>query len=393
MSNPCSIYFDKINSSNATDILSKYYKSQQLQPLWNKEQSFNQENYVMSSLMVQATYLCCGGAKGSQACSSNEINELISKFGITNINQVISQYNILFNNRSAPKSLFATIGLIEGTDLGVISWRGTSDTDDWIADASPGLKEAPFETCSNVLLDQCDLKIPIGFDKNSGMHSAMLQIYNNSFVSNNDKIYTLYGAITNLYPSNTKWIVSGHSLGAALAELCTADLSSKGVKINSSYLFADPSPGNQYYQNSYNNMSDNFSGEKLSNITYNIKNNNDIVPDSLSYWKWGRNLVGTVKSWDGVKSHKLKTFGIAHNIAISYLDDAVKNFFSGKSGILTSSIESFTQQSEKKPKKSLGGIPSYVYILIIIFLFLMSLILCLLWFKECKGKNTISNSY
>ena len=139
--------------------------------------------------------------------------------------------------------------------------------DDWLVDGSPGAQSV-FKTCRNKTLteeevvdaDGCGTTGPPVFKQYISshpgetyplVHSTMLEVYNNSYVSHAGNYYTVYGAVNQLYPSNTKWIISGHSLGAALAELCSADLGARGVKINSVYMLADPSPGNDVYRGIY----------------------------------------------------------------------------------------------------------------------------------------------
>jgi hypothetical protein len=351
-----------VTPSNFKSVLEAYYKGQKLSKtngsFWSSSQDFNQENYLMCALMVNLTYLCCTGPNHSQSCPAKEIDSLTEYAGVTNKRIVFSNFKVLTGTEK--NAWFATIGLIKGTNLGVISFRGTQTGNEWTADATPGLPQSMFKTCKYNMFsvpEPCEVDTPSYFidavTKSSypEVHVKMLEIYNNSYVSVEqdevDYYYTVAGAVELLYPKDTQWIITGHSLGAGLAELCTADLASKGKKIHSSYLFANPSPGNDVYLDVFNKLSDNNQpGNVLKKVTYNIKNQNDLVANVTKFYQWGRHLVGTVKKFDGSGSKfSLSGIGIAHNMCVSYMIGGIPTFFNGNSGDLTAYIESYSLSS------------------------------------------------
>ena len=191
--------------------------------------------------------------------------------------------------------------------------------------------------------------------------------------------------IKNIYP-NTKWIITGHSLGAALAEICTADLSARGVKINSAYLFASPSPGNDKYLNIYNNvLTNNINGIKLGKVTYNIINTNDLVPNSMGNIFWGRKSLGIVKNFKGPKSKSIDTVGLAHNMVDSYLKGGVPKLFGkNKSGNITNlSLSSlkYRDLSNSDINNKKNNVLLYIFIILVVLSLIMGFILI---FKQKK---------
>ena len=401
-----------ITPSNFKNVLTSYYAGEGLTKenggFWSSSQGFNQSNYLMSALMINITYLCCAGAdKNVQECNNNDVNLLLKSVGVKDNNKVLAHYDVAMGYRKVSEMWFATIGLIEGTDLGIISWRGTQGTDDWIADFSPGFQHT-FKTCQNNTLtdeelsksDGCKRRPPPFFkeyiDKNPNYtnsyplaHSTMLEIYDNSYVKSGDKYYTVYGAVKDLYPSTTKWIVTGHSLGAALAELCSADLASRGVKINSVYMFANPSPGNDIYRGIYNNLSDNYNGKTLKNIAYNIKNTNDLVVNVNKFYQPGRTLVGNVKKFVGSGSKSSPSgIGVAHSMEQSYIIDGIKEFF-GKSGDLTKYVtkESYKKSLRNMKSKSSNDNTSKKMLYISIFIILVVILICIVSFMIIKKRS------
>jgi len=408
---------DDITPSNFKSVLDSYYSSQGIKKengsFWSSSQDFNASNYLMSGLMVNITYLCCWGSdNNTQECSNNNLDIIIKSAGVKDYNKVLSNYDVVFGYRKTSQAWFATIGLIEGTDLGVISWRGTTSTNDWISDASPGFQHT-FKTCASKTIDVsisngCNRAPPPFFkeyitanpnylNKYPIVHSTMLEIYDNSYVKSGDKYYSVYGAVKDLYPENTKWIITGHSLGAALAELCSAELAARGVKINSVYMFADPSPGNDIYKGIYEKLSDNYNGKTLKNVAYNIKNINDIVVNVTKFYQFGRGLVGNVKKFNGSGSKSSASgIGIAHSISDSYIIDGMREFF-GKDGDLTKYVtkESYKKRYKESYKKRLRNMKSKSsntktskkMLYISIFIILVVILICIVSFMIIKKRS------
>jgi len=353
--------------------LQKYWKNQGLvdeKSYWNSNSSFNQSNYVMSALLVNITYLCCMSRKKGQICSEANIQKLLKGCQVGKSLKGFSSFSVGLGTRTENPKWFVTIGLVDNTDIGIISWRGTITSNEWIADVTTGMTLKKFSTCEEINNDRCSsFSIPGAF-KNSGskIHTKMLEIYNNTYVTYNQKRYSISQIMKDIYP-NTRWIITGHSLGAALAELCAADLSARSVKINSVYLFADPSPGNDKYRHIYNDiLTNNINDVKLGKITYNITNRNDLVPNSMSNIFWGRKLVGVTKSFNGPKSKSIDTIGLAHNMVESYLKVGVPNFFGkDKTGDITKlSLSSVNDSSGVAAGAARNGVPLYIFILLLL---------------------------
>ena len=406
MTSNCFIFSDDIKKpsiitpSNIKSVLDYYYSSQKLDKIndsfWSNSQLFNQENYMMCALMINITYLCCGGAKYTQICENNDINKLLDSIGVKNANRALSTFSTAFGYGGEDKAWFATMGII-GPNLGVISWRGTQTETEWVANFSPGFYQSSFKTCNEPLTynndKTCNLSsLPFfqeydGLDDPPKVHSKMLDIYNDSVITTADGVkYSIYGAIKNLYPPETQWIITGHSLGAALAELCAADLSSRGVKINSVYLFASPSPGNDIYLNIYNKLPDNNSnGKNMHDITYNIKNIDDIVPNSLKYYDFGRQLIGTVKKFDG-PGGKITSPSIAHNMCISYIISGINKLFPTPSNNIPRSgniqLPPITQFSDKLLEQVKKHYFLILMIIIITIIFITLLLIILKNFRK-----------
>ena len=159
MSN-CFVFSDDIKKpsiitpSNIKSVLDYYYSSQKLDKIndsfWSNSQLFNQENYMMCALMINITYLCCGGAKYTQICENNDINKLLDSIGVKNANRALSTFSTVFGYGGEDKAWFATMGII-GPNLGVISWRGTQTETEWVANFSPGFYQSSFKTCNEPL--------------------------------------------------------------------------------------------------------------------------------------------------------------------------------------------------------------------------------------------------
>lgn len=357
-----------ITTTNINSVLDEYYISQNLYKqngsYWSYSQDFNQNNYVMCALSVNITYNCCSYDENNmQTCENSDILKLYNGIGIINPNYIISTYSALSSDtRSA---WYATIGLIEGTNLGVITWRGTNTKTDWAVDISifdTSGNQALFKTCSQFEMavspseSKCngELTAPPYFDiaksiynKEAYVHQKELSLYNSCVITTpSGQNYNIYGAIQNLYPKDTQWIITGHSLGAALANLCAADLSARGININSCYLFADPNPGNDTYRTIFSNIPCNISNRKMDTILYNIGNKNDIVVNITATILWGRTLFGVIKQFDGPGG--ITNPGLAHDITSSYIFVGVPKLFSGKSGDLTPNTTPTPVQNTRK---------------------------------------------
>jgi hypothetical protein len=262
-----------ITTSNINQVLDGYYKWQNLpkenNSYWSSSQDFNQNNYVLSALSITITYNCCNyDANGKQLCDNSDVLKLYKGLGIINTNYILTDYSTFLSEERT--AWFATIGLIEGTNLGVIIWRGSHSKTDFVADFNLfdfyG-EQSEFKTCSGI--DIGNETFPPYFDvvnsvcsKTPLVHQKSLSMYNSSYIKVDGKTYSVYGAVKT-YPKDTQWIIAGHSLGAALANMCCADLSARGININSCYLFADPNPGNDVYSSIYSSIPCNINNKKM----------------------------------------------------------------------------------------------------------------------------------
>ena len=376
MSKVCSVYSNNvITPENFKSVLDNYYKNQNLikenDSFWSSSQEFNLQNYIMSALAVEITYLCCEGPdEDLQLCVDDKINALLNAANVFNFKKGISSYTVMLGTRKELNKWFATIGTVQGTNIGIISWRGTHGTNDILADVSPGFTSSRFQTCTDLIipksdtLQKCDLFYPPYFDatKNAwfgsttDIHPKMLDIYHRTTVEHNGEYYSVYGFITTFYP-NREWIITGHSLGAALAEFCVGDLASRNVKVISAYLFADPAPGNNIYIDIFNSVPSNLSDKTLKDVVYNIQNTKDAVSNISGQILWGRQLAGTTKAFDGPGENSPSGLLLAHSMNESYINSAIPSLFPGKSGdLLLNYVENYNhpnhnsqQMMQRKP--------------------------------------------
>mmetsp|Transcript_9591 Transcript_9591/g.23904 ORF Transcript_9591/g.23904 Transcript_9591/m.23904 type:complete len:384 (+) Transcript_9591:88-1239(+) len=86
-----------------------------------------------------------------------------------------------------------------------------------------------------------------------------------------DQAFNLTTTLMDTYPS-AKYMVTGHSLGGALASLAAADLALNGIPVDMVYLFGAPRAGNLGWAFFYNELL------ALKNVTYRLVNQRDPVP-------------------------------------------------------------------------------------------------------------------
>jgi triacylglycerol lipase len=134
--------------------------------------------------------------------------------------------------------------IIESEHSIVISFRGSSSNPDWIADA----------TISQTYFPYTRIKL--------GIHSGFAAIYNTCRQQIMDILNTLCGS--------KQLFITGHSLGGALAVLCSLDAAANTVYNNPvMYNFGSPRVGNSKFVQIYN---------EVINNSIRIVNTNDIVP-------------------------------------------------------------------------------------------------------------------
>ena len=131
-------------------------------------------------------------------------------------------------------------------DCTVIAFRGTSSLRDWITDA-----EFPLRPMTG---------------SNGRVHEGFLRAW--------DNIQTLL--LARVFPAGTDkatlkpMVITGHSLGGALAALCAYCLNDLGLPIHSVYTFGQPRTGDAKFATAYS--------AELGDRTFRVVNENDIVP-------------------------------------------------------------------------------------------------------------------
>lgn len=113
----------------------------------------------------------------------------------------------------------------------VVAFRGTvfNSWVDWIDDFEAWHIEPSFRGCVNSTSPQSACLVHDGF------YSSYMRLQ--------PTIRTLFSALLSKYPNSQFWL-TGHSLGAALAVMCGADLSSNlGIKPDQMYTFGLPRTG------------------------------------------------------------------------------------------------------------------------------------------------------
>jgi triacylglycerol lipase len=133
---------------------------------------------------------------------------------------------------------------LESSDEVIIAFRGTETTEDWISDA---------------LARQTKCKL----SPDSGMtHLGFTDIYNSARKK-------ILGVLKTIPPSK-KLLITGHSLGGALATLCAFDVSVNTAFANPTvYTYASPRVGNPDFATVF--------GIQISN-SVRVENEFDIVP-------------------------------------------------------------------------------------------------------------------
>lgn len=115
--------------------------------------------------------------------------------------------------------------ILESDQCAVISFRGTQSDPDWIADANIGQTVYPYAEAGNV-------------------HKGFLTIYE----SCRDTIMEALKAV----PSHKQLLITGHSLGAALATLCALDLyKNTDFPPPLMYTFGGPRVGDQVFVDAF----------------------------------------------------------------------------------------------------------------------------------------------
>jgi predicted lipase len=145
----------------------------------------------------------------------------------------------------------------------VVAFRGTLNTADWIADANIHSTALPsFLQPSSSDIPASKILIHSGF---ANLYTGLRNI--------------LIAGVKGYKPKGI--IITGHSLGSALATLAAYDLANQGFPVHSVYLYASPRVGNPYFAHAFD-----IALKKVSAKVYRISNTADIVtsipPSALS---------------------------------------------------------------------------------------------------------------
>lgn len=144
----------------------------------------------------------------------------------------------------------AYIGVMDSIQAIVVSFRGSSNLQNWIDD---------------LYFIQCDFDYPgCPLDK-CRVHRGFFDSYNSTVRKG---VVTQITALVTKYPTYQVY-VTGHSLGAAQAALCAIDLTAVFNISTIVYNYGEPRIGNKAFSTFYNS--------KVPN-TYRIVHDNDIVP-------------------------------------------------------------------------------------------------------------------
>ncbi|HTF95666.1 MAG TPA: lipase family protein [Cellvibrio sp.] len=152
----------------------------------------------------------------------------------------------------------------------LMAFRGTSSADDMLLDLESGASEAfkPYLVVDNF---PADIHVGDGFNK----------IYTTKNYSMSDSLQVqLFEALKKLTNPPTKIIITGHSLGGALASLFALDIAACSPDIDVySLTFASPRVGTSKWQTAYNQT------YKLFERTIRVRNTYDLVPKSpAEHW-------------------------------------------------------------------------------------------------------------
>ena len=168
----------------------------------------------------------------------------------------------LYNNKNDP--IFGAIFTEKNTDSNNIwiSFRGTQTNDEFKQDFLIK-QESLFQKQSSIKQVKMNLKTSTG--ENPNIHQGFVDAYMNF---RNDLIST----IKTLDPNKTNTIIiSGHSLGAAVATLVGVDLAQSGYTNVVVYSFASPRVGDNIFKN--------FVDNDLKLPLYRLVNISDVVPN------------------------------------------------------------------------------------------------------------------
>ena len=179
------------------------------------------------------------------------------------------------------------VALLEDPDTqcGYVIFRGSDADRDWWTN----LDFAVWSGVTDAVLEDRHLDYPDIYgtsDSGVKMHSG----FTNAYLAVRSDIHTVVGQ-----SNKTHWIMTGHSLGGALAKLCAVDLQfnfSPGISVEA-YMFGAPRVGNKAFVESYN---------RRVPRSWRFVNGNDVVSGLPRNWQGYRHVdtrirLGTRLTW------------------------------------------------------------------------------------------------
>jgi len=195
-----------------------------------------------------------------------EYNKVTARYCIDLIQRVYTNYNNYDMNSPTELKIELTVSYDKYKNIFGVLWstnntlfivfRGTLNLEDWLKDLSY-TQNFYIESKKNNNSQSSLSDINIAASVHSGFYNIYSQIKQ-----------PIIDKINELDPTKTKKIViTGHSLGSAIATICAVDLNAIGYTNSVTYIFASPRIGNQKF------------AEIVQNISlYSIINSMDIVP-------------------------------------------------------------------------------------------------------------------
>ena len=179
------------------------------------------------------------------------------------------------------------VALLEDPDTqrGYIVFRGSDADRDWLTN----LDFSSWSAVTDAVVDDKQLDYPEVYGASSSgvkMHRGFTKAY----LAVRSEIH---GVVQRSGLSN--WVITGHSLGGALAKLCAVDLQynfSPDISVEV-YAFGSPRVGNSAFTNSYNRRVPN---------SWRFVNGNDVVSGLPRHWQGYRHVntrlrLGTMLTW------------------------------------------------------------------------------------------------
>jgi len=177
---------------------------------------------------------------------------------IDNNNKLILPKNVNLKTTIKYKSKEGIFGIIcTNKDNILLIFRGTQYIDEWIKNIN--VEQSFFLLHQNIKNNNALQDIDLA----PSVHRGIYQIYN--------KIKSeIFSVLNNLNPSKNKnIIIAGHSLGSAIATICTVDLHYNNYKNIVTYIFASPRVGNKKFAQLIQNLP-----------IYSLINSLDVIPST-----------------------------------------------------------------------------------------------------------------